>query len=340
VDEEVFTHLRKAGLRRVVIGLESFNDRSLKYYGKNLKAEDNYKAMQVLDSLGVECVGSYILFNPESTFDEIEIDLNYFYSRLQIDKGVNLINCILSTSTVLSIDEGTNLFEDSNRKHTSDEYRLKDSRLNKLKKISIYISISLKSNLLKMVELEKYYKLYISETQETEIREQLDILWYQLAKINLDTFRLFFDTLEGQATSEDIDPKLTDEITVNFYTSIRDHYNRIMDMVKTYKFEENVFPRVWFYHYQKANNRYIYEPASMTFHKTNEKLISLLERLNQAPYHSVEEEVLSGTDKSAWDAFDWIKNQLGNGGFIKDPRILQLPNEKIMRRTIKQVLKG
>ncbi|WP_340022731.1 radical SAM protein [Paenibacillus sp. FSL K6-1096] len=338
VDEEVFTYLVKAGLKRVVIGLESFNDNSLKYYGKKLKAEDNYKAMKVLDSLGVECVGSYILFNPESTFEEIEIDLNYFYTRLEIDKGINLINCILSTSTVLSIDEGTVLFQNADGNYINDEYVLKDLQLNKLKKISVYISISLETNLLKLVEIEKYYKVYIKNKNETRIREQLNELWYELAKLNLDVFRMFFDQLAGLSATGEFSIEMTDEITSYFYKNLNHHYNRIMQFIERYKIERNIFPRVWFYYFKKANKQYVYEPVSATFHKIGEDVIRVLELLYQEPIPSVEERVLS-EDNAAIQALDWVKKQIDDGGFIKEPKTYRMPNENIMKRTIRQIIR-
>jgi radical SAM superfamily enzyme YgiQ (UPF0313 family) len=57
---------RNVGLERVFVGLESFRDQDLDYVGKRSTLEDNEKAVDVLQRLGIEIYASFIV-RPEFT---------------------------------------------------------------------------------------------------------------------------------------------------------------------------------------------------------------------------------------------------------------------------------
>ena len=52
---------KKAGLRTIIIGLESFNDDELKSYNKKILASVNQEAMKVMNDAGVDCYAAIIL---------------------------------------------------------------------------------------------------------------------------------------------------------------------------------------------------------------------------------------------------------------------------------------
>ncbi|TQR35773.1 B12-binding domain-containing radical SAM protein [Brevibacillus brevis] len=75
VDEELFAFMKKAGLYAVLMGIESFVPAKLKRYAKGTTVEQNYKAIQILKDLDIYIHPGFILFDKDTTVDEIRADL-------------------------------------------------------------------------------------------------------------------------------------------------------------------------------------------------------------------------------------------------------------------------
>jgi radical SAM superfamily enzyme YgiQ (UPF0313 family) len=58
---ETIRRVAKNGLRAVLIGYETFNQRELEAYKKKSTVEDSYKASAILKELGIDCWASYML---------------------------------------------------------------------------------------------------------------------------------------------------------------------------------------------------------------------------------------------------------------------------------------
>lgn len=78
IDYEIFRILKKAGLRRVFVGLESGSQRVLDRYNKGTTVEDNCRAIEILHSLNIQCVPGYILFDPKTTLEELKETIRFF----------------------------------------------------------------------------------------------------------------------------------------------------------------------------------------------------------------------------------------------------------------------
>ncbi len=71
VEEELFSLLKRAGLRVVGLGVESGNQRQLDTYGKGTKVEDNKRAITLLRKIGVEPGIGFIMADPYFTPEEL-----------------------------------------------------------------------------------------------------------------------------------------------------------------------------------------------------------------------------------------------------------------------------
>ena len=93
--------LRKAGLSRVFIGLESFNEQTLAYFDKKLNPEKSLEAFTVMRASGIAVHIGYILWHPLSTAERVRYeakrlkDAGFFttkivMARLQLFPGSKL----------------------------------------------------------------------------------------------------------------------------------------------------------------------------------------------------------------------------------------------------------
>lgn len=77
VEPELFRELRDSGLFMVYMGIESGNPEGLKLLNKQIVIEDNIKTIGVLNDLGIMYDYGFMLFNPITTFNTIEKDIEF-----------------------------------------------------------------------------------------------------------------------------------------------------------------------------------------------------------------------------------------------------------------------
>ena len=58
---KLIARFRDSGLKTVIVGFESFFEEELKSFAKNIDVETNYKAMEILNELDVDCYATVIL---------------------------------------------------------------------------------------------------------------------------------------------------------------------------------------------------------------------------------------------------------------------------------------
>jgi len=81
VEAESFRRMKDLGLAAVYIGLEAHNDRCLKLFGKGGSARDVDRTVALLRDLDIKLVPGWIMFERDSTFEEIEEAIQ-FLSRI------------------------------------------------------------------------------------------------------------------------------------------------------------------------------------------------------------------------------------------------------------------
>lgn len=77
VDERLFRRLKKVGLDRVFLGVESASQRFLDQYGKGISIETNRKAVQTLKKLGLDTSVGFIMVDPFATCDDIRQNISF-----------------------------------------------------------------------------------------------------------------------------------------------------------------------------------------------------------------------------------------------------------------------
>lgn len=74
---QIMTNLRDAGLVRVFLGMESGSPTQLRRYGKLVSVNGNYKAIEILQSLGIDAVAGYIPIDPLMNMQELKENLEF-----------------------------------------------------------------------------------------------------------------------------------------------------------------------------------------------------------------------------------------------------------------------
>jgi len=75
----MFTWLKKAGFRRLNIGIESFSDKVLTEMNKRCTAEENHTCLKIAKETGVGAYCNLIVTTPESTLEDVEATVEEAY---------------------------------------------------------------------------------------------------------------------------------------------------------------------------------------------------------------------------------------------------------------------
>jgi radical SAM superfamily enzyme YgiQ (UPF0313 family) len=77
LEPDLFRLLKEAGLSRVFLGIESASQRQLDTYNKMVTVEDNRRALALLEELGIQVSIGMIMFDPDTTVDELNANLEF-----------------------------------------------------------------------------------------------------------------------------------------------------------------------------------------------------------------------------------------------------------------------
>jgi len=94
IDEEVIGALVEAGFDEILIGLESGSDATLARLNKRTTVAQNRRALQVLRAHGVEPNVGFIMFEPDSSLEDVRVNLGFL-------EEVNLLSRLSVTANVL-----------------------------------------------------------------------------------------------------------------------------------------------------------------------------------------------------------------------------------------------
>lgn len=93
IDEETTAALAEAGLKDILVGLESGRDETLARLNKHTTVSDNERALAILRQNGIEPNVGFIMFEPDATYDDLRANLaflkrNHLLDRLEISVNV------------------------------------------------------------------------------------------------------------------------------------------------------------------------------------------------------------------------------------------------------------
>lgn len=104
MDKELIDSLKKSGLFLVNIGIEAGNPQDLSIYGKPANIEDNQRILDLLRENDIGAKIEFMNFNPYSTFESLQQNIDFLYKNNQAWKIWLLQNKYLAYS-------GTKLYE-------------------------------------------------------------------------------------------------------------------------------------------------------------------------------------------------------------------------------------
>jgi anaerobic magnesium-protoporphyrin IX monomethyl ester cyclase len=86
IDEEVVEALVAAGFDEILIGLESGSDATLKRLNKRTSVEQNRRALRILRANGVEPNVGFIMFEPDSSLEDVRVNLAFLEEEHLLDR--------------------------------------------------------------------------------------------------------------------------------------------------------------------------------------------------------------------------------------------------------------
>ncbi len=99
VELDLFAALREMGLFRVFLGIEAGTATSLRQLGRRQSLADNLRALEVVRELGLHAAFNLLLFNPESTLEDVAG--NVAFLRANPDRPMNFCRTEVYAGTPL-----------------------------------------------------------------------------------------------------------------------------------------------------------------------------------------------------------------------------------------------
>ena len=169
VTKKVMARLKSVGLQRVFLGLESFDEKQLKRFNKNISVRQNLKAVMRLYQLKIDIIASVILADAYTTLWDL---LNQFVVLFELKrKYFNSKKCRISVNKKMDIYRGSSTYIDYKSKglliedHYIDgiKYRLKLGTYLRLRMLAFeeIISIIIYNPKLIANKILKRYKLVV-----------------------------------------------------------------------------------------------------------------------------------------------------------------------------------
>lgn len=86
IDEELVENLVAAGFDELLIGLESGSDATLRRLNKHTTVEQNRRALRILRSYGVEPNVGFIMFEPDSSLEDVRVNFAFLREERLLDR--------------------------------------------------------------------------------------------------------------------------------------------------------------------------------------------------------------------------------------------------------------
>ncbi|MDD3306402.1 MAG: radical SAM protein [Acetobacterium sp.] len=101
IEAETIKALTGAGLKHILIGLESGRDEALKRLNKLTTVADNEKALQILRQYGLEPSVGFIMFEPDSTLEDLKVNFDFLKRNALLDKLEISVNVLYHHMIIL-----------------------------------------------------------------------------------------------------------------------------------------------------------------------------------------------------------------------------------------------
>lgn len=119
IEDETISALVDAGLKHILIGLESGRDEALKRLNKLTTVEDNENALRILRKYGIEPSVGFIMFEPDSTLEDLKINYDFLERNGLLDKLEISVNVLYHHMIILQGSSSYKLLQDQGRLNIS-----------------------------------------------------------------------------------------------------------------------------------------------------------------------------------------------------------------------------
>lgn len=105
IDDETIGALVDAGLTDILVGLESGRQEALNRLGKHTTVAQNEKALAILRAHGIEPNVGFIMFEPDSTFEDLRVNLAFLKRNHLLDRLEIAVNVLYHHQIILAGSE-------------------------------------------------------------------------------------------------------------------------------------------------------------------------------------------------------------------------------------------
>jgi anaerobic magnesium-protoporphyrin IX monomethyl ester cyclase len=114
IHRATLNRLKSAGLRRVFLGLESFDEKQLKRLGKRVSVGQNLKALITLYQLKIDVIASVILADAFTTLSDLVKQFIFLFEVRR--RYFNSPNCQISVNKKIELYRGSDIYKDYKKK--------------------------------------------------------------------------------------------------------------------------------------------------------------------------------------------------------------------------------
>lgn len=201
--EEILLKMKQAGLDVIFLGIESFVQRQLDFYNKKVTAEENIKAMEFLNRIGISYSIGLIMLEPFTTLEELLTNIR-MVKKLNYAKVHHIGNLPISVIQPLQAISGSRVYEELLEKkvlvNSELGYHFADSD------VSLFWKV-VKEWRKKIYEISLLYDV-IYKAEYCENQKIYEALWedkVKLMELDLEFLeRLCLDIKHGSETVDDI----------------------------------------------------------------------------------------------------------------------------------------
>ena len=122
VQRDIMKELQSVGLKRIFIGLESFDQQQLERFQKRVSVRQNLKALMTLYQLKIDVVASVILADAYTTIGDMVKQFMFLFELKR--RYFNSPNCEISVNPKIEIYRGSSIYREYKRQGllTTDHY--------------------------------------------------------------------------------------------------------------------------------------------------------------------------------------------------------------------------
>lgn len=343
VDKELFEKLKEIGLYQVGLGIENMSEDVLRFYGKGTNVNKIRNALDILDKLELETCTSFIIFTPFSDLDEVNVNLQYFFERLEKENGSTYKNLLLPTISVLGLTRGARIINDKKVKEISYlkgfhyYYNMQDAKAEKLKRILLYLAQEWWQVYIVLIQLDNYvfhpYYLYYEKMENPEIISEYNELWKRLAYCHLNTYKKIINRI---ANDED-----------DMQDIFEYHGNEVNDLIlSTKKFIEknhfeDVFQKIQYFIFTKEDKYILFDITKSEFVEISQLQKEIIERYNYLNLGEIERELSNNYDTAEIEEeFNVIQKKIQEGSMLYPKEELKVNDIKKLIRKYRIIIKS